>query len=330
MNFTYVDAAVAVVTLLSAFLAYNRGFTRELFAIGGWVLAAFVLFRHFVRRLRALEELANRVTEGDLTARVSDLGQDEIGRLGERLNVMTESLSTARRRIEEEDRARRRLVADISHELATPMTSIQGYAETLNDPDVPVTEPEQRNFLRSILEETVRLKALIRDLFDLTRLEAGAIPLEREAVDLTELARNTQRRFAPRFEEAGLSLHWQGDAAPAWADLDGRRIEQVVDNLLTNALRYVPEGGCVEMSVAAGAGEHVLTVRDDGPGIPEEHVAQVFERFYRADEARTSEGTGLGLAISREIVERHDGTIVARNRPDGGAEFAVRLPAQSA
>lgn len=293
-------------------------------------VAAFVVFRLVVRRLRALEALATRVTGGDLTARVEDRGRDEIGRLAARLNRMTESLAEARDRIEENDQARRRLFADIGHELATPMTSIKGYAETLTDPSITVTEEERTSFLANVLEETNRLDALAKDLFELTRLEAGAMPLECERLDVADLLRHTLKRYEPRFREAGLTVEWRGGGARAEVEVDGRRIEQVVDNLLRNALRYVPAGGHVTVTVepaAHGGGRHVIRIEDDGPGIPAEHLDHVFERFYRVDPARADEGTGLGLAIAREIVERHAGVIRAENRPEGGARFVVELPA---
>jgi signal transduction histidine kinase len=304
--------------------------------------AGLVLFRIFLKRLRALETLAARVAEGDLQARVESPGADEIGLLGERLNRMTEGLVAARRRVEDADRQRRRLLADISHELGTPLTSIRGYAETLLDPQVPVTDEERRRYLHDVLEEAKRLDLLIRDLFEITRLESGAPELEMETLDWTALVRNTMARFEPRFRDAGLALVWGGELTEAWVRGDGRRLEQVIENLLTNALRYVPEGGEVRVSIAraqaeAGDGHatadaatgarFALVVEDDGPGIPAEHLPHVFERFFRADPARPGGGTGLGLAIVKEIMARHGGTVTAANRAPRGARLRVELPA---
>ena len=290
--------------------------------------AAFVMFRIIVRRLRSLEGLATRVSEGDFSAQVDDPTSDEIGRLALRLNVMTEKLKEARDRVEGSDRARRRLFADIAHELATPMTSLKGYAETLTDPDVSVSAAERDSYVRSVLEETNRLDALIKDLFELTRLEAGAIHLERDRLDAAEMLRNVVRRYEPRFRAAGLALEWRGGEGRAFVDADGRRLEQVAENLLRNALRYVPVGGTVAATVRPGAPgtRHRFEIEDDGPGIPEENLERIFERFFRGSAARTDGGTGLGLAIAREIVERHDGTIRAENREEGGARFILELP----
>ena len=289
-------------------------------------VAGLLLFRSFIRRLRALETLAARVADGDLDVRVPDPGPDEIGRLGERLNRMTERLAEARRRLEENDHQRRRLLADISHELATPLTSIKGYAQTLLDPAVPVSDRERGAYLADVVAESERMDALIADLFELTRLEAGAGELERERLDWTSLCRNTLDRFGKRFREAGLELRWAGSEAPAWVEADGRRLEEVLENLLVNTLRYVPAGGSVTVSLEPGVGgHHRLSVIDDGPGVPAADLPFIFDRFYRADPARVTPGTGLGLAIVREIVLRHGGAIRAENREPRGVAVVIEL-----
>lgn len=303
--------------------------------IASFVVALFVV-RMLVRRLRAMETLAARVAEGDLTVRIADGGGDEIGRVAERLDWMTGRLAEARTRVEETEQQRRQLFADITHELATPLTSIRGYAETLLDPAVSVSDDERARYLRGVLEESRRLDRLIRDLFELARLEAGASALTIEPLDWAALCRNTVVRFEPRFRDAGLRLQWSGSAGPAWIEADGHRMEQVLENLLANALRYVPSGGTVELALAR-APEHDdrfrLTVSDDGPGLPPEDLAHAFERFYRAagvrvaGAARDNGGSGLGLAIVREIVERHGGTVSAETREPHGLAIHIDLPA---
>lgn len=292
-----------------------------------------VIFRMIVRRLEALEHLAGQVAEGRLDVRVSDTGQDEIGRLGARLNDMTARLAALRTREAEDERTRRQLLADITHELATPLTSIRGNAETMLDRAVPMNDGERTTYLRGIVDEADRMNRLIQDLLDLTRLEAGGVPLELEPLDLAALARNTIDRFQARFREAGLSLQWPGSTDPVRVHGDGRRLEQVLDNLLVNALRYVPAGGSVTVAVSrfatasVGAARARLTVTDDGPGIPEADRGRVFDRFYRGDATRgASEGSGLGLAIVREIVTRHGGRVSVETAPPRGSVFTVDLP----
>jgi signal transduction histidine kinase len=293
--------------------------------------AGLIMFRVLLKRLRALEHLAARVTEGDLEARVPDPGPDEIGQLGARLNRMTESLAEAKRHIENNDRQRRQLLADISHELATPLTSIRGYTETLLEPAVKVSDEERAAYLRRVLEESERMDLLIQDLLDLTRLEAGAITLIKERLDWTALCRNTMDRFIDRVREAGLNLRWSGPAAAAWVMADGRRLEQVLENLLINTLRYVPTGGTITLSLARITAKTTayfqLTVCDDGPGFPPDDLPRVFDRFYRADEARSTGGTGLGLAIVQEIMRLHGGKVGAANIQPTGAAITVLLPA---
>ncbi len=292
--------------------------------------AGFLLFRILTRRLRTLEEHALRVASGDFAARVPDSGRDEVGRLAENLNRMTENLESARRTVEAAEQQRRRFLADVTHELSTPLTSIRGYAETLIDPRVPATETERESWVRDILAESRRMDHLIADLLDLARLEAGAAGPDVVDLDWAGLCCESMRRFQPLFAEAGLRLRWTGPDGPIYVKADGRRLEQVLDNLLTNALRYVPRGGEVQVSVESGNGGPPgwarLFVCDDGPGFPAADLPHVFDRFYRADPSRSSVGTGLGLAIVREIVRMHGGTVRAENRSEGGARLVVELP----
>jgi two-component system, OmpR family, sensor histidine kinase BaeS len=300
-------------------------------------LMGLLFIRMLARRLRGLELLAARVAEGDLSVRIADPSGDEIGRLAERLDRMTDRLADARARLEANELQRRQLFADITHELATPLTSIRGYAETLLDPRVPVSEDERTRYVRGVLEESRRLDRLIRDLLELARLEAGATPLAKESLDWAALCRHTLERFEPRLREAGLKWTWRAVPAEAWIEADGRRVEQVLDNLITNALRYVPRGGTLQLALDRPP-EHPdrfrLVVSDDGPGLPEEDLTRVFERFYRgsghraATGARDDLGSGLGLAIVREIVQRHGGSVRAEARYPRGISIVVELPAR--
>jgi len=301
-------------------------------AIAVSVIGGLVVVRLLVRRLRAMEVFANRVAAGDLSVRIEDRSGDEIGRIAEQLDRMTERLAAARAELTRTDEERRQLFADITHELATPLTSIRGYAETLSDPSVPVTEDERTRYVHGVLEEARRMDLLIRDLFELARLEAGAVPLATERLDLAALCRNTIERFRARFEKAGVALSWRSPLQEAWTQADGRRMEQVLENLLTNVLRYVPRGGAVEVSLEEGAHRYRLLVTDSGPGIPASELPLVFTRFYRGAGARgdggsrDQGGSGLGLAIVREIVERHGGSVSAEGASPHGLRIAVEIP----
>jgi signal transduction histidine kinase len=168
---------------------------------------------------------------------------------------------------------------------------------------------------------------MISELLDLARLEAEARPLKRVRLDWRALCVNAARRLAPQFANAGLNLEWNDSVNEAWIEADGQRLEQVVDNLLLNAVRYVPSGGTVWLSMTAAAPARFrLTVADDGPGIPAADLPHLFERFYRAESVRPLGGTGLGLAIVSEIVHQHGGEVRAEQRPPHGAVFVVELP----
>ena len=295
-----------------------------LFAGGGGLL----IFRLLLRRLRRLEHFAVRLSDGDLDARIPVMGNDEIDHLGERFNRMAIALTEARNRAELSEQQRSQLLADISHELGTPLTAIRGYAETLLNPAVPKSAHEHEHYLRHMLSEAKRMDALIQDLLELTRLETEASALHLEVLDWAALCAHTLHRFESRFQQAGITLQWQGQE-PAWILADGRRMEQVSDNLLVNALRYVPRGSQVILSVQPAEnvpGYVRLRIDDDGPGVPEQALAHLFDRFYRADGERSIPGTGLGLAIVKEIVIKHGGRIYAELRQPSGLSIIVELP----
>jgi two-component system sensor histidine kinase MtrB len=290
-------------------------------ALGGmWI------FRRLQRRLNRLGEQARAVGEGDLDARIDDPGEDEIGQLGHQLNAMTGKLATARERVETMEAERKRLLADITHELSTPLTSVRGYAETLLDDQVPVDEATRARFLEDIRRAGERMQLLIDDLLDLSRLEGGASELHLEEIDLAALVHHSVERHRSRFEQVGIALAGPASAGALPARIDGRRVEQVVDNLLANALKHVPAGGRVEVALKPESGQIALSVADDGPGFPEDALPRVFDRFYRADSSRSTPGSGLGLAIVKEIVARHGGRVRAANRPEGGAVLTVQFP----
>jgi signal transduction histidine kinase len=246
---------------------------------------------------------------------------------------MIDRLAEARARIEANDHQRRQLFADITHELATPLTSIRGYAETLLNPDVATSPEERERFLRGIRAEAERLDRLTRDIFELARLEAAATRLQPEPLDWAALCRNTLERFDPRIRGAGLRASWRGPLQEAWIEADGHRMVQVLENLLTNAIRYVPPGGSIDLCLESdGSGAYRLTVEDDGPGLPAESLPRLFERFYRAPRSQAgrangnAEGSGLGLAIVSAIVSQHGGSVEARAREPRGLSISVVIP----
>lgn len=294
-------------------------------------LAGLLISHRLQRRIARLDELASRIGQGEFDARIEAPGTDEIGHLGTRLNEMAERLESSRAAVTALERQRGQLLADISHDLVTPLTTIRGFAETLLDASVPSSAEIRERYLRSMVQASGRMERLLEDLSDLSRLESHSDALEREQLDLAALARNSVERFAAAFSQRGLTLRYGEGATEAWVDADGHRMEQVLDNLLGNALRHLPAGekGHVEVSVTFADGDPArvqLVVEDDGPGIDAADLPHVFDRFYRGDRSRSTPGSGLGLAIAREIVQRHGGTVVATPRAPRGIRFTVELP----
>ncbi|MGH9034563.1 MAG: sensor histidine kinase [Acidimicrobiia bacterium] len=283
-----------------------------------------LLARGMTSPLREMAAATRAMARGDYRRPVTATSRDEVGELARAFNAMAAELA-------EVDRMRRDLVANVSHELRTPITALQAGLENLVD-GVEPPGPEQ---LRTMLRQVERLGRLVTQLLDLSRLESGAIPLQRrpfEVRPVLEDAVDESRLHAPDVEvsvavtEAGLS-----------ADGDPERVHQVLANLLENAVRHSPAGGRVEVSARSerGPGRGIpedwvaIEVCDEGPGIPEEEANRVFERFYRADTARSSShgGAGLGLAIARWIVDLHGGDIRAERRVPTGCRMVVLLPA---
>ncbi|MEE8522723.1 MAG: ATP-binding protein [Thermoanaerobaculia bacterium] len=243
--------------------------------------------------------------------------------------------STERDRLLEILASRNELVANVSHELKTPLTAIRGSAETLEDG--AMAKPEvARRFTGSILEQCERLEDLLRDLLTLSRLESrpqpsAREPLAREPLDLTEVARHAIEVLAPRAAERAIDLRLATAAVPR---IDGHRgeLERLFLNLIENAIKYNRDGGEVEVRLRSEDEDAVIEVVDHGIGVPEDALERIFERFYRVDKgrARKQGGTGLGLAIVKHVALRHSGRVEVESRLGEGSTFRVRLPASSA
>jgi len=297
-----------------------------LLLIAGTMIAALVIFRPAQARLRALEDAARRFGEGDLSARAPAIGGDEVSAVAEAFNRMAADLAARQAQLVDADRARRQLLADVSHELMTPLTAIRGYAETLGLPQfAPPTKDGQRA-VKVIQEEGERIDRLVGDLLDLARFEAGGISLAQESVDVDELFERVLERHAKPSQDKGVAMV----IAPQEEGLrlvgDPMRIEQALQNLAANALKHTPPGGIIRLSARRQSGRVSVTVSDNGAGIPAEHLPHVFDRFYKADRSRSQSGSGLGLSIVKAIIERHGGTVNVSSTPNVETVFEVSLP----
>jgi two-component system OmpR family sensor kinase len=222
-----------------------------------------------------------------------------------------------------EGRRQRQFISDVSHELRTPLTAIRGAAETMMDEDIPYED--RRHFSETIVRESERLTRLANDLLTLQRIE-GDDEIVLQRVDLHDVMKNAVALLEPLLDEREVELKITGEAPDVLGDPD--RLQQVVQNLVENASRFVGQGGHVNVTLSGIHGHSVIIVADDGPGFGDINPARLFDRFYRGDtsRARTTGGTGLGLTIVKAIVTAHDGTVEAFNLPDGGACFIVAIP----
>jgi signal transduction histidine kinase len=294
------------------------------FAVGA-ALIALIVFGPARRRLKDVQAATERLGAGDLTARAPEHGGDEVTSLARAFNKMAEELTSRARALEASDAARRQLLADVSHELMTPLTAMRGYIETLSMSELQLDDKTRERYLGIVTEETHRLERIIGDLLDLARLEGGGTTIRRDRIDVASLFSRVAARHERELRERGIRL---ADVIGPGAEHiigDRDRLEQALQNLAANALRHTPDGGEITVTSTRQAAGSVLTVRDTGPGIPPEHLPLIFDRFYKVDASRKAAGgSGLGLSIVKAIVERHGGTITARN--EGGAVFEITLP----
>jgi len=293
---------------------YSRYLSALLIAGGaGALLAAAIaalLARRLTQPLRRMSAAAGELAAGRNPEPVPPEGTEELDRLAASFNAMAEQLGLARD-------AERAVLLSVSHDLRTPLTSIRGYAEGIEDGTVAAADAAP-----VIGREAQRLERLVGDLLALARLRQGAMEVRSEPVDLAAVAREAEERLRPAAAEAGVEVRVEGADATATAD-HGRTL-QVVSNLVENAIRVSPEGGTVTVEAAPGR----IVVSDEGPGIPEEEIPRAFERFHlRARAGRGSEdGAGLGLAIVRELSEAMGGSVEVENLSAQGARFTVTLP----
>jgi two-component system sensor histidine kinase BaeS len=313
-----------------------HGFLIAGLAIGmGSLIVGLVLSRGMSRPLSNLTAATRAVAAGDLSVRVSARYPGEVGELAAAFNQMAKDLARA-------DELRRNLTADVAHELRTPLSVIRGKLEGVLDGVYPAT-PEH---LEPVLEETRLLTHLVEDLRLLALAEAGQLALEKRPMDIGDLLRDAQVNFGPQASDRGVTLAL--DLPPGLPEVvaDRRRIAQVLGNLLTNALRHTPQGGCVTLSANAvpppagpalgaaeggtGGGMVEVTVADTGTGIPPEDLPYIFERFWRGEKSRSRAGggIGLGLAIAKQLVEMHGGAIRVGSAPGKGSAFTFTLPVE--
>lgn len=299
------------------------------------LLVGLLAFRWITRRTRQLQRAMTRFEASDFrnylpVADRSGRGGDEISRLARTFDAMAERLVAQLDELEKTDTLRRELVANISHDLRTPLTSLRGFLETLSLKGDRLSEDERRRYLEGAIRQADRLNRLVAGLFELARLDSGTQQLEIEPLTLAELAQDAVQQFRLEAERRGVQLEARVADAPALVEGDVGLLARVLDNLLDNGLRHTPEGGRVTVRLAELSNKVVLEVSDTGCGIDADDLPHVFDRLFQRQWRAESNGAGLGLAIARRIVELHGGTIRVESERGHGTTFSVELPAPGA
>lgn len=339
----YMDVALPVEGDAGSFIIYIRdnkatvtSLNEQLFSIilralgvglAISVLLSLLLAKTMIAPIQDLTHAAERVAGGDFSDKLENSSKDEIGVLTRTFNNMADQLEDTLNDLTKSEQMRREFVANVSHELRTPITSIRSYAETLEeDPDI---RPEMRQrFLEVILNESDRMTKIVQDLLTLSRFDAGSIAFYFESFSFEKSVRDVYS--AMRLEAQSHGHVFELEIETPLPDIRGdrARIEQVIINMVSNAVKYTKDGGTIRITAGRKDDEVWCAVRDNGIGIPKADVDKVFDRFYRVDKARSREsgGTGLGLSIASEIVTRHGGRIDLRSREGKGTTITVWLP----
>jgi two-component system sensor histidine kinase MtrB len=301
---------------------------RQALVLGGFAMVlmvggvAWLVSRQVLNPVRLARRIAERYAAGSLEQRMHVSGEDDIARLSTSFNQMAASLQSQIRRLENLSRLQQRFVSDVSHELRTPLTTVQMASGVLFDARQRF-DPQTARSAELLKGELDRFEELLSNLLDLSRFDAGAAQLELDAVDLAAVAR--EAAGDPLLGRLGIDVRLVGTDEPAVVEADIRRIDRIVRNLLTNAAKY-SGSPVIEIEVAQDDDHVSLAVRDFGVGLSGDENLRVFDRFWRADPARSQGGTGLGLPISREDAVLHGGSLHAWGRPGEGSEFVLTLP----
>lgn len=301
---------------------FNAMFLAAVIAVAISLIIGFLVSRMLTNPLRRITGTAKQIRDGDLSARTGLRGDDEIDRLGETFDEMATSL-------EKDLKHERRITSDVAHELRTPLMAMLATVEAMQDGVLPADDEH----LETVASETRRLSRLVQQMLDLSRMENRTAPLKLEPVDIVPFVQRIVDSQQQLFQARDLRLRFADEmqGRPATIEVDPDMITQAVINLLSNAMRYTPEGGWVVASVAGDRRYIMISVKDTGIGIAKEDLSRIFGRFWRADASRAREagGLGVGLSVTKQIVERHHGFISVESELEKGTTFTIHLPREA-
>ncbi|WP_067620463.1 sensor histidine kinase [Alicyclobacillus acidiphilus] len=293
-----------------------------LVGVGGILVAlglTVILSNRIAGPLRQLAAVAREMSRGDYSSKVEITGDDEVGKLGEAINELAANLQHL-------ETSRKQFLADVSHELRTPMSYIRGYSQVLAEGLVQ-SPKEKEDYLRIIHDESIRLEGLINDLFTLAQSDAGMLKIVKQPIQLEDVVYSVVDRMRKKAEDKEIEIQVSVSPLPR-IDADSARLEQVLVNLIDNAIRYTPPRGRIEVSLIRLADWAEVKVSDTGVGIPAKDLPHIWDRLYRVEKSRSrvGGGTGLGLSIVKQIVEAHGGTVQAESAENVGTTITVRIP----
>ncbi|MFD3447483.1 sensor histidine kinase [Microbacteriaceae bacterium 4G12] len=302
-------------------LIYEMGFILAPLAILLIVLTVWIgrkIVLTITKPISQMERVSYKMSKGDFTERIEITSEDEIGRMATAFNSMARAL-------QKEDLRRKEFLANVSHELRTPLSYIKGYSEAILDG--VVKQEQQPKFMNLIHKEAGRMQRLVHDLLDLAQLEGDLFPLKKQPIVLAQLVEDVLNTYELKLMQQDVHLNKQLDP-DIIAHIDEDRMQQVIHNLLDNAIRYTPANGTITVKLEQVEHTCRLIISDTGIGIAKEHFDKLGERFYRVDKARSRQngGTGLGLAIVKQIIEIHEGTMVLESKEGAGTTIIIQLP----
>jgi len=291
-----------------------------------------LLFRRLTQRLRNMQGVVAAFEQGDFGRRIEVHSDDEIGRLAMCFNRMADTLVDTMEELRQADRMRRELVANVSHDLRSPLASIQGYLETVHMKDGDLAPADRQRYVKTALRNAQRLSGLVGELFELSKLETEQVEPTMEPFPIAELIQDVVMQYEPQADEQCVDLAADLPERHARVEADIGLVERALSNLIDNAIQYTPQGGRVYVRVENEEGRVRVEVTDTGPGIPEDELPHIFERFYRVDKSRDRDkgGAGLGLAIAKTILELHDRTLEVESTVGEGTTFRFYLQTASA
>jgi len=298
------------------------------------LLAGFMMFQHITRRVRQLAGNMEKFKQSDFQHSIANIGhsdtfqEDEIDQLSSTFQEMSERIIHQVQLLQQNDTSRREMIANVSHDLGTPLASLQGYLETLQLKHNQLSDEQQQEYIKIAYKHSKRLRKLIAELFELSTLESQNAPLNYESFSISELVQDVCQKFHLQAEKKGLSLSTSISNQPAFVRADIGLIQRVLENLIENAIKYTPAGGCVTVSLVTDNKKITTQITDTGQGIAEQEIPHIFERFYRVEKHRNLEGTGLGLSIAKRIIELHDSYIDVRSERNISTTFSFSLPPQ--